>query len=113
MKRIRSVLAAVAVLAVVASTLLVAAPAAFAGNTVIVPTGGSIQAAVTAAAPGTTIIVSPGVYHESVVIQKNGIHIRGAFNQANPVLDPTGEGREARIVTHSEQPHHPGGHRVR
>ena len=29
------------------------------------------------------------------------------------VLDPAGEGREARVVAHAEQPQHPRGHRVR
>ena len=63
MKRVRTVLGAFAVLAVIGGAMVVAAPAAFAGNTVIV-NGGSIQAAVNAANPGTTIIVMPGVYNE-------------------------------------------------
>jgi parallel beta-helix repeat protein len=36
----------------------------------IVPTGGSIQAAIDAAAPGTLIVVHPGTYNEQVVMWK-------------------------------------------
>ncbi len=100
MKRIRSMSIAVLALAAIGSALVVGAPSAYAANTLYVGGPGgfpTIQAAVNAANPGTTIIVRPGTYNESVVIQKNGIHVKGAPNQPMPVvdgtdLDPTGCG---------------------
>jgi parallel beta helix pectate lyase-like protein len=40
--------------------------------------GGSIQEAVDKASPGDTVSVAPGIYHQTVLIQKNGITLRGA-----------------------------------
>jgi parallel beta-helix repeat protein len=40
--------------------------------------GGSIQEAVDKASPGDTVAVAPGIYHQTVMIQKNGITLRGA-----------------------------------
>lgn len=44
---------------------------------VTVEAGQSIQAAVVAAAAGTTIHVMPGIYHETVYIDKDGIRLLG------------------------------------
>jgi len=55
----------------------------------VVHHGESIQAAVDAAAPGDTVIVKRGVYHESVVIQKDGITLRG---QGRVTIKPPGDG---------------------
>jgi parallel beta-helix repeat protein len=77
LRKIRHVLAA-AVLA------LAAASPALADNVVV---SRSIQAAVDAAAPGDTVIVPPGRYHETVVLGKSGITIRGS---RGAVLDASG-----------------------
>ncbi|HEV7875905.1 MAG TPA: right-handed parallel beta-helix repeat-containing protein [Nocardioides sp.] len=46
----------------------------------VVREGQSIQEAVDDASPGDTIVVTSGTYHESVVIQKNGISLRARGN---------------------------------
>jgi len=59
---------------------------------VVVKDGESIQDAVTQAAPGTTILVSPGTYHETVYIDKDGIRLIGIIKESErAVLD--GEGK--------------------
>ena len=50
--------------------------------------GGSIQAAVTAAAPGDTIKVYPGVYNETVFVDKDDISLIGVVENGKwPQLD--------------------------
>jgi len=46
-------------------------------RTVTVKPGGSLQAAVDGARPGDTIEVEPGVYHQSVLVDVDGITLRG------------------------------------
>jgi parallel beta-helix repeat protein len=77
--RIRAVAAAAAVLAGAAF------PAAASGADVVVRS--TIQAAVDAAQPGDVVVVPPGRYHESVVIAKSAITIRG---RRGAVLDASG-----------------------
>ncbi len=81
-------LAAVGLLAVGVS------PAA-AGATLNVGSGQpylTIQSAVDAAKSGDLIVVMPGTYQESVVINKNGLTIRGALNKALPIVVPPSSG---------------------
>ena len=54
-----------------------AASAAHAGPLVVQP-GHSIQAAIDAAPPGATIEVAPGTYHENLLINKDGITLKGS-----------------------------------
>jgi Right handed beta helix region len=63
--------------------LVVSVGAANAGTTFVSP-GQSIQAAVDAASPGDTIFVLPGIYQEDVVVQTDGIALRGL----GAVLEP-------------------------
>jgi parallel beta-helix repeat protein len=60
-------------LAAAAASVLSAAPVA--AKIITVKT--TIQAAVDAAAPGDTIVVPRGIYRESVVVDKDGLTIRG------------------------------------
>jgi hypothetical protein len=50
--------------------------------------GGSIQWAVNHAKPGDTIAIGPGIYRESVMIQKNGLTIRGAGPRLTLIKPP-------------------------
>lgn len=59
----------------------------------VVRSGQSIQAAVDAARPGDTIDIRPGTYHESVLIKKADLTLRGA--QAGTVLMPSATGTKA------------------
>ena len=62
---------------------------AFAKSTIRVQPGQSIQAALDAASPGDEIRVDPGVYHEQVVIEKDGITLAGAgASETGTVLLP-------------------------
>jgi hypothetical protein len=65
------------VTAIVTAGAIAAPLPAVANTSHVVHPGDSIQAAVDAAAPGDTVVVKRGVYHESVVIQKDGITLRG------------------------------------
>jgi parallel beta-helix repeat protein len=65
------------VIAGMLTAMLALAPAASAATIDVLP-GDSIQAAINHASPGDTIVVHPGVYHESVVINKNHITLHGA-----------------------------------
>jgi hypothetical protein len=56
---------------------LVAVPAPALATTHVVHPGESIQAAVDAASPGDTVFVQPGTYRQSVVIETDGITLRG------------------------------------
>lgn len=49
-----------------------------ASSRILVRPGQSIQAAINRARPGDTVVVARGVYHQDVVIQKNGITLRGS-----------------------------------
>jgi parallel beta helix pectate lyase-like protein len=55
----------------------------------VVRPGESIQAAVDAAEAGDTIVVQKGVYHETVVIDKEGVSLRGVKAVLKPPTDPT------------------------
>lgn len=75
---------------------LLAPAAARAGNLIVV--NSTIQAAVDAASPGDTIVVPPGVYHESVVVDKSDITIQGP---QTAVIDATGFDRGLTVGTGS------------
>jgi len=62
------------------------ADASSAKMSMIVHTGGSIQAAVDAAAPGTTIKIEPGTYMESVTVNKAGIKLIGMGDKEAAVI---------------------------
>jgi Right handed beta helix region len=65
------------------------AASAAASTTIVVGPGQSIQAAINHARPGATILVRPGVYHQSLVIRKNGITLRGSGDfRGGTVLEP-------------------------
>jgi hypothetical protein len=55
----------------------------------VVRSGESIQKAIKAADPGDTIVVLGGVHHESVVIKKDGISLRGDDAVLKPPAKPT------------------------
>ena len=55
----------------------------------VVRPGESIQKAIEAADPGDTIVVPGGVHHESVVIKKDGISLRGDDAVLKPPAKPT------------------------
>ena len=50
----------------------------------------TIQGAVNAAAPGDWVLIEPGVYAESVLVEKPGLHIRG-MNRNTVILDGQNE----------------------
>ncbi len=65
------------------------AASASASTTIVVGPGQSIQAAVNMANPGDTVLIKPGVYHQSVLIRKNGITLRGSGDfLGGTVLEP-------------------------
>jgi hypothetical protein len=55
----------------------------------VVHPGESIQKAIEAADPGDTIVVLGGVHHESVMIKKDGISLRGVDAVIKPPAKPT------------------------
>ena len=64
-----------------------------AANTVIVPPGGSIRAALESASPGDIILVPPGVYHEgspgdlnALTVTKDDIRLVGLSSPDRPVV---------------------------
>jgi len=69
----------------------------------IVRPGESIQAAVDAAEPGDTIVVLGGVHHETVVIEKDGISLRGVKAVLEPPTEPTEGTCEGRAFASSER----------
>jgi len=68
--------------------------AALAGSTIVVET--TIQAAVDSASPGDTIVVPPGTYHETVVVDKDDLTIRGSVAG---ILDASGHEFGMRVGT--------------
>src|SRR5712692_266217 len=74
-----------------ALALALAGGSAAGARTVVVHSGGSIQAAIDAAPAGTTIRVEPGTYHEAgdtraVTVTKDGIRLVGAARRGRPVV---------------------------
>ena len=66
------------------------------GNVHIVKPGDSIQAAVEAAQPGDTIQVMPGIYSETIYIDKDDIHLVGVIqNGARATMDGLGKLNDA------------------
>jgi len=62
------------------------------GNTWVVKDGEAIMDAVKQAAPGDTIRIMPGIYHETVYIDKDGIRISGVIEEGKRAT-LHGEGR--------------------
>ena len=62
------------------------------GDTLIVHEGQRIQSAVDCAQTGETVLVEPGIYHEQVVIDQNGITLRGMGDEPEqcPIVDSAG-----------------------
>ena len=89
--RVRSRLAVVLAAAMTMGSLAIASPAR--ADVIEVFPGQSIQAAVDAAQPGDTVHVHPGTYRENVLIDKNGIWLRGS-----------GTGRDGTIIAPPRNP---------
>jgi parallel beta-helix repeat protein len=69
-------------------------------RTIRVRGGGTIQAAIDAARPGDTIEVEPGTYRESVLVDIDGITLRGLMDGGRrAVLDGDGERTDAVIAS--------------
>lgn len=84
----RVVKVAVLVVAMIGSTVGLAAQAS-AGTTITVHPGQSIQRAVNHAQAGDTIVVLPGVYHQQVEITTSGITLEGSgASGSGTVLEP-------------------------
>src|SRR5918997_2895890 len=90
MRRTIALLATMALTLLVASGLvLVAGIGSATAQSSVVGPGESIQKAIKAADPGDTIVVRGGVHHESVVIKKDGISLRGDEAVLKPPAKPT------------------------
>jgi len=77
-----------------------AAPSTGPARTIRVRGGETIQAAVDAARPGDTIEVEPGTYRESVLVDIDGITLRGLMDGGRrAVLDGDGERTDAVIAS--------------
>lgn len=80
--------------------LLMLATAAAQAATLTVKAGESIQAAVKRAAPGDRIEVEPGLYKETVFIDKDRIELRGIVREgAWPVLDGESQRNDGVLVS--------------
>ena len=55
-----------------------ASSSGIASKRIVIGPGQSIQQAIDSAKPGTTIVLRPGVYHQSVLIRKDRITLRGS-----------------------------------
>jgi parallel beta-helix repeat protein len=64
-----------------------------AADTIKVPPGGSIQAAIDQADPGDTIKLAPGTYQESVQIKTDGITLKGAGADESVIEPGAGSGQ--------------------
>lgn len=101
MKRLRTVLLGLSVMATTVIGLAVPASAA----TIVVGPGESIQAAVDAAQPGDTILVEPGTYRESVEIRKDDLTIIGAGatnDGSTTILEPPAQPPNDRCFDETE-----------
>jgi hypothetical protein len=80
----------VAALGIGLSAVSATAASAWTSRTIVVWPGQSIQAAINRAHPGDTVLVKPGVYHQSVLIRKDGITLRGSgdFRGGTVIVPP-------------------------
>jgi hypothetical protein len=77
------------VVATAGGSVAATAGSADAATTIVVRPGHSIQAAVNRAHAGDTILIRPGIYHQSVLVTKSHLRIRGSGNgPAGTVLMP-------------------------
>jgi len=90
----------VALVALGAGVVALPAPALAGGNGVVRVTT-TIQAAVDAAGPGDTVLVPPGTYHESVLVDKSDLTLRGS---RGAVIDAHGFANGIRVGTGEETP---------
>jgi parallel beta-helix repeat protein len=66
------------------------------GRVITVEQGESIQSAVSEAQPGDTIRVRPGIYHETVYVDKDGVTLTGSIESGEwPTLDGEGTRNDA------------------
>src|SRR5215469_4101460 len=68
-----------------------ASSSGIASKRIVIGPGQSIQQAINSAKPGTTIVLRPGVYHQSVLIRKDKITLRGS-GARRTVLKPPRHG---------------------
>jgi hypothetical protein len=66
------------------------------GNTFVVPSGGSIQAAINVASPGDTVQVSAGNYNEVISLNKNNLTVESVGGASNTTI--TGLGAPPALV---------------
>jgi parallel beta-helix repeat protein len=71
----------------------------FLSNAVFVQPGQSIQAAVDAATVGESIFIEPGVYQQTVVVNKPDIHLIGLPGRGGVVIANPGDAGDGILVT--------------